>query len=59
MKDFLIKNKDGITTALGAVPAVVTAGYSSYEMVQGTGGNGTTIALAMIMALVSWFTGKH
>lgn len=58
MKDFLVEKKDIITTVLGAVPAVATAGYEAYGMTQGQKGNGTAIILAMVMALVSWFTGK-
>lgn len=58
MKNWLVKYKDEITTALGAFPAVAVAGYQTYEQVQGKAGNGTTIILACVMALTSYFTGK-
>ena len=58
MKEFLVKNKDIITTVCGAVPAAATTGYQAYEMTMGVGGNGVTIILSVVMALVSWFTGK-
>jgi len=58
MKEFLVEKKDIITTVAGAIPAVATAGYQAYEMTQGQSGNGTGIVLAMVMALVAWFTGK-
>lgn len=58
MKKFLVDNKDIITTVAGAIPAAATAGYQTYEMTQGQGGNGVTIILAVVMAIVSWFTGK-
>jgi hypothetical protein len=58
MKDFLVNNRDVITNVLGALPATAVAGYQTYEAMQGQSGNGTTIALACIMAMVSYFTGK-
>lgn len=58
MKNWLVNNKDIITTVAGAIPAAATAGYQTYEMVQGQSGNGTTIILAVVMAMISWFTGK-
>lgn len=59
MKKWLINNRDIITTVAGTIPAAATAGYQTYEMTQGTGGNGATIALAVVMAMVSYFTGKQ
>ena len=58
MKAFFINNRDMITNVLGALPATAVAGYQTYEMTQGVGGNGTTIILAMVMALISYATGK-